>query len=152
MVFVPEYWHWLVLGMALIVIEIFLPSFTILWFGLGAIVAGVLLWIFPDLSFTLQLIVWAVASIAFTVAWFKVFKPKMTDKTTAGISHEAALGEVGLVIRPPVNTQRGMVRFTLPVVGNDEWEFVCEDTVLVGDKVIIQEISGNTLVVSKQGI
>ena len=35
------YWHWLVLGVVLIVAEIFIPSFTILWFGLGALVVGV---------------------------------------------------------------------------------------------------------------
>jgi membrane protein implicated in regulation of membrane protease activity len=32
------YWHWLVIGMILVVGEIFIPSFTILWFGLGALV------------------------------------------------------------------------------------------------------------------
>jgi len=29
------YWHWLVIGMILVVGEIFIPSFTILWFGLA---------------------------------------------------------------------------------------------------------------------
>ena len=32
-----EVWQWLVLGIALCVIEIFVPSFTLLWFGLGAL-------------------------------------------------------------------------------------------------------------------
>ena len=34
------YWHWLVIGMLLVVAEIFIPSFTVLWFGLGALVVG----------------------------------------------------------------------------------------------------------------
>ena len=38
-----EYWYWLVFGMALMAVEIFLPSFTALWFGSGAIVVGLLL-------------------------------------------------------------------------------------------------------------
>jgi membrane protein implicated in regulation of membrane protease activity len=33
-----QYWHWLVLGMILMVIEMFIPSFTIFWFGLGGLV------------------------------------------------------------------------------------------------------------------
>ena len=37
-----QYWHWLVLGMALILAEIFMPSFTVFWFGLGAVVASAL--------------------------------------------------------------------------------------------------------------
>ena len=31
------YWHWLVFGILLVIAEIFIPSFTIMWFGLGAI-------------------------------------------------------------------------------------------------------------------
>ena len=31
------YWYWLVFGMILIIAELFIPSFTIFWFGLGAI-------------------------------------------------------------------------------------------------------------------
>ena len=34
------YWHWLVLGMLLVGFEIFVPSFTVLWFGLGAVVVA----------------------------------------------------------------------------------------------------------------
>ena len=37
------YWHWLVLGMLLVAGEIFIPSFNILWFGLGALLVGLLL-------------------------------------------------------------------------------------------------------------
>ena len=36
------YWHWLVFGMLLVAAEIFIPSFTVLWFGLGALVVGLL--------------------------------------------------------------------------------------------------------------
>ena len=38
------YWHWLVIGMLLVVAEIFVPSFTVLWFGLGALLVGCLLY------------------------------------------------------------------------------------------------------------
>ena len=61
------YWHWLVLGMILIIAEIFIPSFTVFWFGLGGIlVAGVLL-MFPGLTISWQLFIWAIASIVFTL-------------------------------------------------------------------------------------
>jgi len=97
------YWHWLVLGLGLIVIEIFLPSFTVLWFGLGAVVVGILLWIFPALGSGLQVLVWTVTSILFAVAWFRYFKPKMIDKTVAGLSREGALGRVGQVVKASGN-------------------------------------------------
>jgi membrane protein implicated in regulation of membrane protease activity len=95
------YWYWLVFGMVLIIAELFIPSFTIFWFGLGAIlVAGVLL-VLPDLAISWQLFIWAIASSILTFLWFKLLKPLMADRTKAGISREAILGESGQVIRIP---------------------------------------------------
>ena len=142
------YWHWLVLGMLLVVGEIFIPSFTIFWFGLGAIVVGLLMTL-VTLSFTAQILIWTVSSVAFTALWFKYLKPKMTDRTSAGISRDAAIGEAGQVIKAPTERSRGQVRFTTPVLGDDEWEFISDDDVRIGDRVFIKEISGNTLIVVK---
>jgi membrane protein implicated in regulation of membrane protease activity len=33
----PLYWHWLAFGMILIITELFIPSFTVFWFGLAAL-------------------------------------------------------------------------------------------------------------------
>lgn len=144
-----EYWHWLVLGMLLIGFEIFIPSFTVLWFGLGALVVGGLVVLVPELVMSLQLFIWAILSTVFGIVWFKVLRPKMTDRTTAGIAREAIVGEVGMVIKTPKDGARGRVRFTTPVLGDDEWTFICEEAVITGDKVQIKEASGNTLVVTK---
>jgi len=142
-------WHWLVLGIFLVIMEIFVPSFTVLWFGLGALVVGVVLWPLPDLPLAGQLMIWIVASCAFALGWFKYFKPRMIDKTTAGIARESAIGESGQVIRAPVAESRGLVRFAVPILGDDEWEFISEQEVAVGDRVFIKEFSGNTLIVVK---
>jgi membrane protein implicated in regulation of membrane protease activity len=143
------YWHWLVLGIALVVFEIFIPSFTVFWFGLGAIVVGIVLWLLPDISAAVQLAIWIVASCGFAIFWFKALKPRMIDKTTAGLARESAIGEAGQVIKVPVADGRGVVRFTTPVLGSDEWEFICEQTVALGDRLFIKDFSGNTLIVVK---
>ena len=143
------YWHWLVVGMLLIIAELFVPSFTIIWFGLGAIVVALLLMTLPGLSLSWQLLVFALASCLFTLLWFKFIKPLMTDRTKAGMGREAALGESGQVIRVPSEGSRGVVRFSIPVLGEDEWSFICNEPVLPGDRVKIKEISGNTLIVVK---
>ncbi len=136
--------------MLLIAGEIFVPSFTILWFGLGALVVGVLMLV-VKLSITAQILIWTLSSVVFTVLWFKYLKPRMIDRTSAGISRDAAIGEIGLVIKTPTGHSRGQVRFTTPILGNDEWDFICESDVKVGDRVCIKEISGNTLIVTRSG-
>ena len=143
------YWHWLVFGMVLIMAELFIPSFTIFWFGLGAVMVGGLVLLLPDMSLNWQLLVWAVASCMFTFLWFRFIRPHMRDRTTAGISREAVLGESGRVISLPADSRRGMVRFATPLLGSDEWPFICEQETQLGDRVFVKEVSGNTLIVEK---
>ncbi len=142
--------HWMIFGMILLIAEIFIPSFTIFWFGLGAMVVAVLIWIAPGLSLSWQLFIWAIASIIFTILWFKLIRPKMTDRTKAGIAKEAALGESGQVIKSPEGGNRGIIRFSTPLLGSDEWPFICESQVSAGDRVFVKEVSGNTLIVEKR--
>lgn len=145
------WWQWILLGMVLAIVEIFAPSFISLWFGLGAVVVGLIAWLFPEMSVYWEVLIWVVASLFFVMLWFKYFKLNMVDKTKAGISRDAALGEAGQVVKAPRGDGRGVVRFTMPVMGEDEWEFICVDDVAEGDKVYIKDFSGNTLVVGKFG-
>jgi len=141
------WYHWLILGLLLMLGEMLLPSFTLFWFGLAAMAVAVLLFLMPGLGLSVQLLVWACGSIVFTVLWFRYFKPTMTDKTGAGISREAVVGETGIVIKPPQDELRGIVRFSIPLLGSDEWEFICRNECRVGDRVEVLDVSGNTLIV-----
>jgi membrane protein implicated in regulation of membrane protease activity len=150
MAFKLLYWHWLVLGMLLILAELFIPSFTIFWFGLGAIVVAGIVLLLPDMALTWQLLIWAMASCLFAFLWFKLIKPQMKDRTKAGIAREAVLGESGQVVSIPAGSRRGVVRFATPLLGNDEWPFICEQATKLGDRVFVTEVSGNTLIVEKR--
>ena len=143
------YWYWLVFGMVLILLELAVPSFTIFWFGLGALVVGVLLLLAPGIDLTWQILVWVIASSGFAIFWFRVLKPRMTDRTKAGIAREAVLGETAMVIRAPEGGRRGELRFAVPVLGSDTWPFICTGEVAVGDRVMVQDVSGNTMMVKK---
>lgn len=141
------YWHWLVFGMLLMVFEIFVPNFTIVWFGLGAVVVSGMLLLLPELPITWQLFTWAIASCTLTFLWFKYIKPRMVDRTQAGIAREHLLGQTGQVVKAPIDGRNGMIRFSVPVLGSDEWAIICNEPVRVGDRVVVKEISGNTLIV-----
>lgn len=143
------YWHWIVFGVALMLIEMFLTSFFILWFGAAAVVIGALLFLFPAMSSTLQVFLWTVLSCALAFAWFKYLKPLSIDKTKAGLSRERVVGEIGQVLSVPSGERRGTLRFPAPVLGADEWQFLTQDTVVAGDRVRVTDVSGNTLVVAK---
>lgn len=148
MIAVIELWQWIVLGIALCVIEIFIASFTILWFGLGALIVAVLTAFLP-LALSHQLAIWALATLLLAVAWFRYFKPRMRDKTKAGISREAAVGQVGTVVRSSTEHVRGLVRFTVPLLGEEEWPYLCEAPLAVGDRCRVVDVLGNALLIEK---
>ncbi|MDK1682735.1 NfeD family protein [Acinetobacter terrestris] len=147
MEFVFEPWHWFVLGVLLILSELVLPAFAALWFGIAAIMVGVLLWLFPMMGFTTQLVTWIILSVLCTLLWFKFIKPLSTDKTKAGLSREATIGQVGMVIQTHMEHDLITVRFPMPVLGSDEWNCRTLEPVQVGDRVRVIDILGNDLVV-----
>jgi len=73
------WWQWVLLGMGLMILEMFLPSFIALWFGLGAIVVGLIAWLFPQMGVSWEVFIWVFASGSFVLLWFKVFKPSMAQ-------------------------------------------------------------------------
>jgi membrane protein implicated in regulation of membrane protease activity len=111
MEFVVEPWHWFVLGILLILSELILPAFAALWFGIAAVMVCILLWLFPMMGFTTQVVTWGILSILCTILWFKFIKPLSTDKTKAGLPREATIGQVGMVIRTGLDHDQIVVRF-----------------------------------------
>ncbi|WP_448760720.1 NfeD family protein [Acinetobacter tandoii] len=147
MEFVFEPWHWFVLGVLLMLSELIIPAFAALWFGISAILVGILLWIFPALDSTVQLVLWMILSILCTIAWFRFIKPLSIDKTKAGLSREATIGQIGMVIQVNMEHEQIRVRFPMPVLGSDEWNCRTLTSVNVGDRVRVVDILGNDLVV-----
>ena len=127
----------------------FLGSFFIFWFGAAATFVGLLFVPFPELSETTQIMIWAITSTAFALAWFKIIKPLNVDKTKAGLSREALVGEIGQVLKVPTGAKRRKVRFPAPLIGSDEWLIISQDELNIGDRVSVVDLSGNSLIVKK---
>ena len=143
------YWHWVVFGVVLMLGEIALSTFFILWFGVAAIIVGVVLLAWPTLDVNWQIFIWTVLSVILAILWFKYLKPLSVDRTKAGLSREAVVGEIGHVIQVPHDQRRGVMRFSVPVLGADEWQIMSTDELAEGDRVQVREVSGNTLIVNK---
>lgn len=143
------YWHWIVFGLALIAVELFTPVFVMLWLGTAAILVGLLSLILPT-GFSVEVILWVVLSTLFLLSWHKFISPRITTQTLAGLSREAIIGQIGMVVSYSEHNGRGTLKFPAPIVGNDEWEFIHSGTLQNGDKVTVVDISGNSLIVKPQ--
>lgn len=142
-------WHWIVFGIALAISEIFIATFFILWFGAAAVLVGILLLSMPELSLTAQILWWTILSTILAIGWFKYLKPLSIDRTKAGLSKEAIVGEVGQVLSVPTANKRGKLRFPAPILGSDEWIIMSRDDLAIGDRVTVKDVSGNSLIVEK---
>src|SRR5262245_35206102 len=142
------WWHWMVLGIVLVLLELAIPSFFVIWFGLGAIIVGVALIAFPALSFAWQIVLWIVCSVLFVVLWFKIFKPGM-HKTRVGMSKAAVLGEIGVVTREMRPFAKGQIRFQKPILGDELWESIADEEIKIGERVKVLDVEGNILKVGR---
>ncbi|HNQ56809.1 MAG: NfeD family protein [Burkholderiales bacterium] len=144
----PEWWQWAVLGIGLIIAELAIPAFFIVWFGLGALLVSIVLLVAPSLSLTAQLLTWTLASIAMVVLWFCIFKPGM-HKTKIGMSDSNIVGEVGMLTRDVEPFQKGQVRFQKPFVGSEVWQCIADEKIKAGERVRVLGIEGSFLKVGK---
>jgi len=140
------WWHWVALGLGLIALEMFISTFFILWIGLGALITGLIKFMFP-LSFTAQILIWTVASAVMVVVWMKYFKSP--DRTHAGQAKEGILGISGLMTRPVTETSEGEILFQRPVLGADRWPVVADAPIAAGERARIVDVLGQTLKVTQ---
>jgi membrane protein implicated in regulation of membrane protease activity len=140
------WWHWVVLGMVLIGIEMLTPTFFLMWFGLGALLLGGVVAVLP-LGFTAQVLGWAVTSLLMAGVWLKYFKNP--DRTHAGQAKEGVLGVTGLVTRAIPEMGEGEMLFQRPVLGSDRWPAVADAPIPAGEKAKIVDVLGQTLKVEK---
>ncbi|MFK3684536.1 MULTISPECIES: NfeD family protein [Pseudomonas] len=141
-----QWWIWLVFGVALILLELVLPTFFILWFGIGAVLVSLIALLAPDLQLDMQVLLWVLFSSVTTVLWFKLFRRKKADvRWTA----DSVLGEVGLLTASVSEFQKGRVRFQKPILGNEEWTCIADSDIAAGERVRLTAIEGNTARVSR---
>ena len=143
-----EWWHWEIAGLALVLLELAVPAFFIIWFGFGAMLVGLVLLLAPGLRLSAQIGVWVLASVAMTVLWFRVFK-RSQHKTLVGTAAGEVIGEIGLLVSAVAPFERGKVRFQRPVLGAEEWACVAESAIAAGERVRVVSVEGSYVKVAK---
>ena len=143
-----EWWHWEIAGLALVLLELAVPAFFVIWFGFGAMLVGLVLLLAPGLALSAQIGVWVLASVAMTVLWFRVFK-RSQHKTLVGTAAGEVIGEIGLLVSAVAPFERGKVRFQRPVLGAEEWVCMAESAIVAGERVRVVSVEGSYVKVTK---
>jgi len=133
------YWHWLILAVALIILEILIPGAYFLWMGVSAIFIGGLMLVFPEMVFLVQILIFAVLSVI-TVVMYKSYRKKnpiVTDEPALNRRGEKYLGQIFTLTEPIVNGS-GKVK-----VDDSTWKVAGED-MDAGETVRVVAVEGST--------
>ena len=100
-----DFWHWWVIGIILIILELFAPGAFFLWMGIAAGLVGLILVIAPEMAWQYQFIVFAVVSEVSIVVWRNYLNkhPTETDRPTLNMRGEQYVGRIFTLTEPVVN-------------------------------------------------
>ncbi len=135
-----EFWHWLVLGVALAIIEVFAAGAFFLWLGISAGIVGVVLWLVPGLDWEYQLLLFAILSVASVVIArrYLTMHPLESDEPNLNLRGHQYVGRT-FTLEEPVINGRGKIR-----VDDSTWKISCDDCD-AGTKVVIDGVDGVVL-------
>lgn len=139
---------WLVLGVGLIIAEIFTLGFVLLWFGIGAIAAA-LVGLLGG-GFLLQFLVFAIVSVGLTMMSRTIFANYFShgegDRMKSGV--DALPGKKGTV----TTASKGALNEGAVKVFGSTWTAfpIDEETKLIeGEKVEVVEVRGSSVYVRR---
>jgi len=139
------WWHWIVLGILFIIIEMGTGTFITLGFGIAAVIVGLMILLFR-LNFLAQTILWIILAISIIAILFKYFKKQPTVSSSG--QSDQGLSTLGTVTETIKAHGRGRVRFDHPVLGNTVWHATSAQTIASGKRVAIEEVNGQLIKVT----
>lgn len=141
-----SFWHWLALGLLLMLVEVLAPGVLFLWLGVAGLAVGFALLALPGMAWELQLVLFAAFSVAATILGrrFVAARQASTDHPTLNRRGAALVGN-RYVLDEATAGGRGRVR-----VGDAAW--ACAVTppgtdLDAGARVAVVGVDGATLVV-----
>lgn len=142
-----EFWHWLILGVVFLVLEIFAPGAIFMWFGFSGLLTGAILWLFPEMTIGVQFLLFAVAAILSILGWKLLRKqspapespdPELNNRLSAFIGQEH-------VLQTPIKDGRGRIH-----LGDGTWTIIGSD-LPAGSRVKITGVKGIQFMVESIG-
>ena len=136
-------WNWFILGVVLLALETLIPGVHFLWFGIAAIIVGVLALV-TAVAWPWQVLAFGLLSVL-TVFWVRKYaRPDVviSDQPDLNVRGQQYIGR-SLIVDEAIQNGRGKVR-----VGDSLWAAEGPDTP-VGERVRVTGARGTVLVVER---
>ena len=136
------YWHWLILAVVMIILEMLMPGAYLLWMGVSAIFIGALMYVFPEMVFLVQILIFAMLSVISVVMYrsYRKKTPLVTDEPALNRRGEQYIGR-SFTLKEPIVNGEGKI-----IVDDTTWKITGRD-IDAGETVRVVAVEGSTLVV-----
>lgn len=138
------FWPWLILGVALVILETLAPGVVFLWMGLAALATGLVALAIDGLSWQIQVLIFAglsVVSVTSGRLWLRRH-PTATDHPTLNRRGEQHVGRV-FTLEAPIVNGIGKIR-----VNDSTWKIIGTD-LPAGTQIKVVGTEGTVLRVEK---
>ncbi len=142
-------WAWAILGLILLVMEILVAgTLYALWFGIAAFCMAGLIWLFPEMPYAMQFIIFAALSLGSLAIWRRYYK-KTDINYRVGQAQGEEIGRIGIVVEATGPSQNGTIRFTQGLMGSREWTAISDEPIAQGCYASVVAVEGNMLRIVK---
>ena len=142
-----DLWLWLIfviVGLLLVLLELIVgveTGFDLVFIGSAFILGGLATW--PAQSWLLTVIVTSIICVAY-VAVGRRYVHRWTQVRKARTNVDAIIGKRGIVLKSIARNADGLVK-----VGNEQWRGRAEEGIKQGEEIVVNSVSGVTLIVEK---
>lgn len=135
-----QYWHWWVIAIICLTIEIFAPGAVFIWFSASAALMGFILLLIPDLSWQWQITFFGIFSILSILGW-RLYKQKVPEIDTHPALNKRGEELIGRVftLSAPIIDNYGKIH-----VDDTMWKVHGTDCE-AGKKVKVTSLNGTVL-------
>ena len=144
--FAPTFWQWWILGLVLVILEVFAPGAFLIWIGISAGLVGLLVLFVPGVPWQLQVLMFGAFSVATVLGWRRYLQahPVHSEAPFLNRRGEQYVGRVFTLDEPIVNGI-GKLR-----VDDSIWRIRGKDCP-AESKVVITGVDGVLLTVDHYG-
>ena len=139
------FWHWWILAVVLMCIELFAPAAFFIWCGIAAAIVGLIVLILPAMSWEIPFLLFAILSVVSVLVGRKYLQQRgamESDQPMLNRRGEQYVGRV-FTLNEPVVDGTGRVQ-----VDDSSWRIEGQD-MAAGVRVKVVAINGSTLKVVK---
>tara|TARA_B100000959_G_scaffold65883_1_gene69995 strand:- start:217 stop:660 length:444 start_codon:yes stop_codon:yes gene_type:complete len=142
------WWVFVVVGVVLVICEIFIPGFVIMWFGVAAIIAAIPVYLEASMNtivlvYSVSLILFGIFGRRLAMNYFNAGEDESTKTNVATI-----IGSIGVVThKVGLTGVPGRV-----YVNNESWAAISADGKEIENdtQVIVEKIDGAKLIINKK--